>query len=324
MARVYGYEHIPEDRPVPLSVASRSRRERVETALRETLTAQGLNEAISFSLISESLAKPVAGDLAEGLSPIRLEHSSRKKETTLRPSLAPSLLESRAYNQAHGSDNVGLFEIAHVYLPQPDQDLPKEPVRLSAVVGGDWRAAKGLAEAIAARLHLGPRLMTKLSSQPVWSILDPTASAELYLGETRWGVFGNLSKEAMQEKGLRLPCAVLELDLAPLVDQGQLQPQYKHLPDQPAVTRDLSLVVADSVRWADIATVARSSGGPLLESVEFLDTFRGGNLAAGTQSLHFGMTFRSPERTLAGEEVDSAVAEIIRQCASSLGAALRA
>lgn len=324
VARVYGYEHIPEDRPVPLSVASRSRRERVETALRETLTAQGLNEAVTFSLISESLAKPLAGDLAEGLAPIRLEHSSRKKETTLRPSLAPSLLEARAYNQAHGSDNVGLFEIAHVYLPQPGQDLPKEPVRVAAVVGGDWRAAKGLAEAIAARLHLGSKLTTRLSTAPVWSILEPTASAELFLGEQRWGVFGNLSREALQEKGLRLPCAVLELDLAPLVELAQLQPQYHRMPDQPAVTRDLSLVVADSVRWADIATVARNSGGPLLESVEFLDTFRGGNLAAGTQSLHFGMTFRSPERTLSGDEVDSAVADIIRNCTASLGAALRA
>lgn len=324
VARVHGYEHIPEDRPVPLSVASRSRRERVETGVRETLTSQGVNEAISFSLISDDLCRPVASDLAADIAPIRLEHSSRKKETILRPSLAPSLIEARLYNQSHGSDDVGLFEIAHVYLPQPNQDLPKEPVRVAAVVGGGWRKAKGLAEAIAARFHVGGLLRTQLSQSPVWSILDPATSAELFLGEHRWGVFGSVSKETLQEKGLRLPCSVVELDLLPLIELAQLQPQYKRLPDQPAVTRDLSLVVADSVRWADVAGVAQTSGGPWLESVEFLDTFRGGNLAAGTQSMHFGMTFRNAERTLSGEEADSAVAEIIRQCTDTLGATLRA
>ncbi len=323
VARVYGYEHIPEDKPVPLAIASRSRRERVETGIRETLTGQGLYEAVTYSLISEELSKPIHGDLMEGAVPIRLEHSSRKKETTLRPSLAPSLIEVRAYNQSHGSDNVSVFEIAHVYLPRTDQDLPHEPVRVSAVCGGDWRIAKGLAEAVASRFQVQGLLETRLSDSPVWSILDPLASAELYLGGRRWGVFGNMTKEAQQAKGLRLPCAILELDLAPLIDQAQLQPQYRKLPDQPGVTRDLSLVVPDSVRWADIAQVARQSGGPLLENVEFLDTFRGGNLAAGTQSLHFGMTFRNAERTLSGEEADQAVGEIIRSCSESFGATLR-
>lgn len=324
VARVHGYEHIPEDRPVPLSVASRSRRERIETGVRETLTAQGVNEAISFSMVSDDLCKPINGDISPEISPIRLEHSSRKKETILRPSLAPSLIEARFYNQSHGADDVNLFEIAHVYLPQPNQDLPKEPVRVAAVVNGDWRNAKGLAEAIAARFHLSGLLRTNLSQMPVWSILDPATSAELYLGEQRWGVFGNVSKETLQEKGLRLPCSVVELDLMPLIELAQLQPQYKRLPDQPAVTRDLSLVVADSVRWADVAGIAQSSGGPWLESVEFLDTFRGGNLAAGTQSMHFGMTFRNAKRTLSGDEADSAVAEIIRHCSTALGATLRA
>jgi phenylalanyl-tRNA synthetase beta chain len=323
VARVHGYEHIPEDRPVPLSVASRSRRERVENQVREVLTGQGLYEAINFSLVAETLALPISGDLADGVLPIRLEHSSRKKETTLRPSIAPSLLEARAYNQSHGHDNVGLFEIAHVYLPQQGKALPDEPVRVAAVLGGDWKQAKGLAEAIAARFQLSARLDVKADTGHVWSILDPQRSATLYLGERRWGVFGNLAKSAQQSFDLRQPCGVLELDLSVLIDLAELQPQYRKLPDQPGVIRDLSLVVGDNIRWADIAQLARKSGGPLLESVEFLDTFRGGKLAPGTQSLHFGMTFRSPDRTLSGDEADVAVNAIVESCSKSLGAQLR-
>jgi phenylalanyl-tRNA synthetase beta chain len=323
VARVHGYHHIPEDRPVPLSVASRSARERVETGVRETLTAQGLFEAVSFSLVAESLSHPIAGDLADGVKPIRLEHSSRKKETTLRPSLAPSLLEARSFNQSHGAADVSLFEIAHVYLPQAHQELPLEPVRVAAVVGGDWRRAKGLAESLVRRFHLYDRLDTDMSGTCSWSILDADQQAVLTLAGRRWGVFGNVSAESLKAMDLRLPCAAIELDLSLLVELAVLEPQYRRTPDQPPVTRDLSLVVSDSVPWSQLAAVARESAGQWLESVEFLDVFKGGNLADDERSVHFGMTFRDPSRTLAGEEVDRAVATIVKVGSEKLGARLR-
>lgn len=323
VARVHGYEHIPENVPVPLSVASRSKRERIESAIRDTLTSQGLYEAITFSLISEELALPVAKDLEPGIAPIRLEHSSRKKETILRPSIVPSLLDARAYNQSHGNPNVSLFEIAHVYLPRTSNVLPDEPVRVSAVLGGGWQSAKGLAEALARKFHIFDLLQTRVVESEVWSILDPQKSAELYLGGNRWGVFGTINKATLDKFDLKSECSVVELDLAVLINAAQLQPQYRKLPDQPAVTRDLSLVVSNTIRWSDVSEIAQNSGGHYLESLEFYDTFQGGKLAAGTKSMHFGMTFRSQDRTLSGEEVDSTVSEIVKICSEKLGAVLR-
>src|SRR5271165_2805625 len=60
VARIRGYQHIPENRAVPIMTAPRGLRERVEEALRETLTGLGLNEAVTFSLVEEALAGPVA------------------------------------------------------------------------------------------------------------------------------------------------------------------------------------------------------------------------------------------------------------------------
>ena len=42
VARIHGYEHIPEDRAVPLTSAPRGHRERVEGAIRDYLMAAGL------------------------------------------------------------------------------------------------------------------------------------------------------------------------------------------------------------------------------------------------------------------------------------------
>ena len=62
----------------------------------------------------------------------------------MRQSLIPSLLAVRRHNEAHGNLDAELFEIAHVYLPRPDQPLPDEPTRLALVCGRDFRQIKGV------------------------------------------------------------------------------------------------------------------------------------------------------------------------------------
>jgi phenylalanyl-tRNA synthetase beta chain len=107
------------------------------------------------------------------------------------------------------------------------------------------------------------------------------------------------------------------------MDQARLVPLHHTLPPFPAVVRDLSLVVPRSLSWADLSSAAVASAGPLLTSIEYLDTFQGGNLLADEQSVHFSLTFRHPERTLTGEEVEQAVRAVVEACASRLGAKMR-
>ena len=121
---------------VPLISAPRSNRERVEAEVRSTLTGLGLDEAVTLSLVSEDLAEPLGPE--ESGPPIRVDHSSRKKENALRRSLVPSLLHARRYNEAHGTLDAELFEVANVYLPRPGQTLPDEPTRLALVSGRDF------------------------------------------------------------------------------------------------------------------------------------------------------------------------------------------
>ena len=55
----------------------------------------------------------------------------------------------------------------------------------------------------------------------------------------------------------------------------------------------------------------------------YLDAFRGGNVPEGWQSLHFGLRFRHPERTLTGDEVEESVKTIVARCAETFEATLR-
>jgi phenylalanyl-tRNA synthetase beta chain len=318
VARVHGYEHIPEDRPVPLARSSKGRRERVEGEVRGVLTGLGFDEAYTFSLVAAPL--DAALDLREPVESLKVEHSSRKKENSLRQGLVPSLLAARAHNEAHGVADAELFEVANVYRPRGVGEMPEEPTRLAIVGGRDFFGLKGVVEAMLDRLHLEDALEVRPASHPM---LRPGRAAELRLGGSYLGLLGEVHPDWIERLALRDACAAAELAFDLLVERAKLVPQARPLPSFPAVARDLSLVVDRSLPWSELAEAARASAGSTLEALTFLDTFEGGNVPGGRQSVHFGLRFRHPERTLTGEEVDRAVQAVVEACRARFDAAQR-
>jgi len=95
------------------------------------------------------------------------------------------------------------------------------------------------------------------------------------------------------------------------------------MPPFPTVIRDLSLVVPRSLSWSDLCNTVNDTAGPILEAVQYLDVFQGGNIPEDQQSVHFSMVFRHPERTLTGDEVDRSVKSVIDASEARFGARLR-
>ncbi len=319
VARIHGYEHIPEDRPVPLARSSRGPRERVDNEVRGALTGMGFDEACTYSLAASADWDPFPGRDPE-IPPLRVEHSTRKREVFLRPSLAPSLLLARGHNEAHGSADADLFEIAGVYRPRKQAELPEEPVRLAMVSGRDFAGLKGAVEALLSRLHIAAHLDAKPSTH---LLLAEGRQADLWLGGDFFGTIGELDRASAESFGIRGAVSLAELSFDLLQELAVLVPQYRPTYAYPPVERDLSLVVEQSLPWSELAAAARSAAGPSLESLEFLDTFAGGTIPEGRHSLHFGLRFRNPARTLTGDEVDRAVQSVIDTCSARFGANLR-
>ena len=317
VARIHGYEEIPEDRPVPLTRSTRGRQERVEAEVRGVLKGLGFDEAYTFSLVSEPIARAVDG--ASGTA-LRVEHSSRKLENALRQSVTPSLLSARAYNEAHGNENAELFEIAQAYRPRPGGRLPDEPTRLALVAGRDLLALKATIEGLLECLHLEADLSARPAESPFFV---PGRAAELFLSETSLGLLGEVSPACRAEFGLRSACSAAELTFDVLIDRAVLVPRHKALPAFPAVARDLSLVVSKSLPWGELAQAARLAAGPWLESLNYFDTFSGADIVPDRQSIHFGLRFRHPERTLTSEEIEHSIRAIVDVTVARFGASLR-
>ncbi|MDA1016419.1 MAG: phenylalanine--tRNA ligase subunit beta [Planctomycetota bacterium] len=316
VARIHGYEKIPTNHHVPMVSSSKTRRDRVIDRLRDALTGAGFFETLTLSFVTEKVARRFT---PRGDRPLlRVEHSTRKAENVLRPSVVPSLLECRRANERQSNFNANLFEIAKVYL-ESDPSRPEievEPTMIGVVTGKSFAELKGLVELLTRTINASFRVTARPSDVPQFA---PGRGAELLLNGKPWGWMGELDRSVSDSVGLRDAVHVAEFSLHPLERKADLTPHYRELSQFPEMTRDVNFVLDESVAWEQLEGVVRGSGGPLLESVSFMDQYRGQQIPAGKKSYVFTVRYRSSERTLTSEEIDSAQAGVIAACESQFG-----
>jgi phenylalanyl-tRNA synthetase beta chain len=331
IARIEGYHHVPEDVAIAARPIELSSREQSVRAVGEVLTGRGFCEAMTRSVVDESLASLAGGwcfAASLTISPPLVRGADR-----LRQSLLPSLLEARAGNVAVGTTDADLFEIARGYLPRPEgadtsAGPVEEPLFASFVTGGGFAHAKGIAAAILARLGLAE---AEVSYEPIeLGSLATGRTAEIRLMRSgnapcRVGIVGEVALAILDRFSLPGPVSAVELRLDLLEWAiARERPLVRH-GDFPAVARDINIVVDESVPWAKIETAIRAAGGDVLERCTVADIWRDADrLGAGRKSIVIALSLRSQTGTLTGDDAAAVVASIVAACTQQCGASLRA
>lgn len=320
VARVHGYEAIPEDVSVPMAPSARSNEDRVLSKVRHVLTAVGFDEALTISIVDEDWSQ--AFSPWTSAPPLMCRTPILRRADRLRRSLLPSLLGARRTNETLANSTIELFEIARVYLLR-GKELPFEDLMLGLTSGGDFWLVKGVIERLVAAIN--PSLQLAVVDLPVsGELLDPQVGCQFRLQDEVLGYLGQVSAAGLKRFELRGETTVAELRLAPLVQQANLVPRYLKQPEHPAVTRDLNLEVDETVRWAELANVVRQHGGPCLERVDYQDTYRDpARMEPGKKRLLLTITLRDPNTTLTSQQADAIRDEIVAACTSRFGAVLR-
>ncbi len=319
VARIHGYEKIPQNVGVAMTASVRRFEDRVASKIRGVLTALGYDEAVTLSAVdletSQAFSPWSDQEPLQTITPI-LRGADR-----LRKSLVPSLLSARKTNEALSNEWIELFEIAKVYLPQSEA-LPIEEPMLALVSCRDFLEVKGAIESVLAALN--PKLRLEIEAVQI-DQLDPAVSGRLLLNGKPIGYLGQLSQEGLKRFDLRRPATVAEVSFPQLLEATEAIPQYQPLPAFPAMTRDLNFVVDESVRWTDLAATVREHAGDYYEDLHYADTYRDADrLGAGKKSLLMTLVLRSSEGTLTSQESDQVRDQIVEACKTAHSAELRA
>jgi phenylalanyl-tRNA synthetase beta chain len=322
VARVHGYDKIPEDTQVPMVPSHRTISDRILEKIRTVLVAAGFDEALTLSVVEDHAFSPWSD-----VPPLATNMPVLRGADRLRRTLVPSLLAARRTNESLGNRTIELFELAKIYLPQAAPGaLPHEPLMLALTSGGDYRATKGVIEALVdtlnplAQLIAGPIKLLPLSDDRAAELCVQISGSE----PIKLGYLGELSAAGLKEFDLRAATTVAELQISALIQIAQLVPQYRPLPVYPAIERDLNFVVDEPVTWEKLSATVRQAAGEIVEQVSFVDAYRDeARLGAGKKSLVLSVVLRSPTGTLTSDQADTACNQAIAAVAKELGGQLR-
>ncbi len=320
VARIHGYDKIPEDAPIAVAPSSKRDFDTAIDRVRHVLTSASISEAMTPSIVTEKLD--------QSLSPwtetpaLQTETPMLKGARRLRRTLIPSLLEGRAKNWASASLAADLFEIAHIYLPAGGKNdtLPSEQYSLGIVSGEDFFCVKGTLELLFQRMGITGRLEVE---PVVCAGFTKGAIVSITIGETQLGYLGVVDPKVLKSWKLPAPVVVAEISLPAMLEIASLVPQQRAISMFPSIERDLNFVVAESVRWIDLENVVRAAVGDSLADVRYRETYRdAAKDGKDRKRVLLTVQLQRHDQTLSGEQADELIGKVIGQCGKELSAEL--
>jgi len=323
--RIFGYEQIGCTRlRGETTQGGISPMLKLKSKIADILHGMGYMEIMNFSFQSmQEIEKLGLPDHDPRLDPLRILNPLGEDSSVMRPTLAPDMLKTLAFNMSRGTAAASLYEAAAVFDKHrpTDEGLPTETPTLclgSYGEAADFYAIRGAAEAI-------------LRSQGIGYTVEPGADAyyhpgrcaTLLAGDAAIAKVGEVHPAVREAFGMPKRAVIAEIDLDLILKLAVPMGPLKPLPRFPGVTRDLALAMDETVAVGPLMAAMRKAGGELLESIEMFDVYRGGQLEQGKKSVAFSLTFRAPDHTLTEPEITKAMEKIQRSCAYQFGAVIR-
>ncbi|HEX8448452.1 MAG TPA: phenylalanine--tRNA ligase subunit beta, partial [Allosphingosinicella sp.] len=297
----------------------------VERRVRRAAAARGLNEAVTWSFVSEAEAAPFGG------SAWILDNPISEELKAMRPSLLPGLLSAARRNAARGAESIRLFEIGRRYLA--DGERPT----LGLVLAGErtarhWRTGKAQgfdafdakAEALALLAAAGAPVDNLQSLPGASAVYHPGRSARLALGAKNvLAEYGELHPSTLRAFDLEGPVVAAELflDSVPQKRPGRMREAYSP-PALQAVKRDFAFLVPSDLAAETLLRAVRGADKQAIAGVSLFDVFTGAGVPEGFKSLAVEVVLQPGEKSYTEEELKAVSAKIVAS-ASKAGARLR-
>jgi phenylalanyl-tRNA synthetase beta chain len=341
IARVYGYDNIPETRmadelPPQFGNPTLEKEERV----RDLLANQGLTEVINYRwTTAERESRRLAPTAAPDDKPyVRIANPLSYEKSFLRHSVLASVLDIAERN-ARIRERLALFEIGPQFIGSENPDgLPDELHRVAIIISGPrslpgWQPAdtapmdffdlKGILTTLLDSLRL-PQVQVEPMQHPTF---HPGKCAKIISDGKQIGVFGELHPEVRARydwpAAFRTPVLAADLDLDALLELIPTLRATEAVPTLPAVLEDLALVVDESLPAERVAELIRTTGSKIVTDVRLFDVYRGEKVGAGKKSLAYSITYQAQNKTLSDKDVAGIRTRIVRRLEQELGAVLR-
>ncbi len=329
VVRIEGIDNIPST-PLPrmpgVAKPTATPEQKLERRARRAAAARGLDEAVTWSFLSEAEAAPFGGGAWTLANPISEDLK------VMRPSLLPGLLAAIGRNLKRGQQSVRLFEIGRRYLADAER------ATLGVVLAGDrrprgWRDGKAAAfdaydakaEALALLAASGAPVDNLQVMGEAGDAWHPGQSGTLRLGpKTVLASFGMLHPSVLKAFDLDGAVAAVEVYLdamPPKRASGFARPAYTP-PALQAVRRDFAFLVPAALATDTLVRAVKGADKVAIVSARVFDVFTGAGVDDGHKSVAVEIVLQPTAKSFTDEEI-KAIADKVVAAAAKQGASLR-
>ena len=336
--RIYGYNNVEIPTQLKGSLVIKGdedQKHKLANLVSEQLVGEGFNE-----ILNNSLTK--AAYYGENDTLVRIMNPLSSDLNVMRQTLLFGGLESIQHNVNRKRQNLRFFEFGNVYTFDPVKQNDDDPMQAykeqyhcglwvtGKRVEGSWAHANedstfyelsAYVENILRRIGVKPGMIVRKNSE------NAIFSAGLTI-ENRGGKklieMGIISKKLQKQFGLDNPVYYAELNwtaLMKVIKKNEVL--YTEISKFPAVSRDLALLVDNTVEFAQIEQIARQTEKKLLKKVELFDVYEGDKLPAGKKSYAVNFILQDEEKTMGDKQIDAIMQKLIANLKKQLGAELR-
>ncbi|MGM0410346.1 MAG: phenylalanine--tRNA ligase subunit beta [Bacillota bacterium] len=330
IARMYGYNNILITTPKRKQQGHRTERQNNKIRLKKILTAAGLDEIKTFSLMDKKEYDKLQITDNNLRNWVKIKNPLSKAYEIMRTTLIPGVINVLSNNKRRQLDEMAVFELGRIY---ENQGKEKRPYEEEMIAGGsmganitswnnsapDFFYLKGVLDELFERFNIEVKYEASEKS-----FLHPGRTAKILNEGEVLGFIGELNYEIIDEYDLQEDTTIFELSFDKINEKTvKTSNNYQPLPKFPAVNRDLALVVDKDINVSTIKNVIKEPAKKLLEDIQLFDLYEGDQIPEGKKSLAFNLIFRSREKTLTDKEVNSLFEKILESLKKELGAEIR-
>ena len=337
--RIYGYNNVEIPTQLKGSLVIKGdedRKHKLANLVSEQMVGEGFNEILNNSLTKSAYYADTQDKLVKIMNPLSSDLN------VMRATLLYGGLESIAHNANRKNQNLRFFEFGNVYSFDPEKQNDDDPMQAykeqyhlglwltGKRVEGSWAhkdedssfyELSAYVENVLRRIGLKPGLTVRKKSE------NPFFAAGIAI-ENRGGKLlcemGVLTKKLQKQFGIDNTVYYAEMNWTQLMKATKKnEVKFTEVPRFPAVSRDLALLVDNSVEFAQIEQIARQSEKKLLKRVELFDVYEGDKLPAGKKSYAVNFILQDEEKTMGDKQIDAIMQKLIANLKKQLGAELR-
>lgn len=319
VARLYGYDNLPttmmKGRVV---VGGKTMKQKIEDRIRDILTAYGMYETITYSFIDPKEFEMTRIPMD---NVVRITNPLGEENSIMRTSMLSSIIKTLKTNYNRRTSSAKIFELGMTYIPcgetLPDE---KQVVAMGMYGGCDFFDLKGHVQGLLE--DLGIKKITFETESENLSYHPGRCARVLINGETL-GVMGQVHPSVAEEFKIDAEIYCAELDFNTLLKHATFDRKYKVLPKFPASSRDIALVIDNSISVGEIEKIIGRNRANILESFKLFDVYAGEQVGKNKKSVAYSLTFRAADRTLTDGEINQVVDKILAELKENLNAELR-